>query len=49
MNNPIEGVDYIVDHYAVLGLGPQADADAVHKAIREMRAQPPRSPRPDQR
>ena len=38
MNNLIEGVDYIVDHYAVLGLDPQADADAVHKAIREMRA-----------
>jgi len=38
MHNPIEGVDYIVDHYAVLGLDPQADADTVHKAIRDARA-----------
>ena len=38
MNNPIEGVDYIVDHYAVLGVDPQADADTVHQAIREVRA-----------
>ncbi len=38
MATPIEGVDYIVDRYAVLGVAPDSDAQTIHKAVRDARA-----------
>jgi curved DNA-binding protein CbpA len=39
VSNVIEGVDYLVDRYAVLGVPEDADTDTLRRAIREGRAQ----------